>query len=274
MPETLASLSRQAILIPCTSRSWGEMLEQDYPGKGVLTETAYGIYESGLVVKKRDEVVLLCEESRLVQIEKIKELVQADFIPRGRRAKESKYELTEGLDDRWAFGYLGSMLGEETISKQCVPLIFPPFSNQYSLVIWPSGTFRECPPGRFFYQVCVYLDGLKRGRPELFDGVSILIGDEAVLIRPNKPDGVAIQKIDGIKALVEENIIQPETSLLIVDDDRTDLTAANYLQKNGGTILVPENAGSQLRAMADAVLPGTAGYAAAPIFESLIQEKL
>src|SRR5260221_13297060 len=57
LEETLALLPSCVQLIPITARSFGELQNQeDFPGKKTLVQSPFGIFESGFVIKRGEEV--------------------------------------------------------------------------------------------------------------------------------------------------------------------------------------------------------------------------
>lgn len=269
LDSCLIALNKVVNIIPCTTRSWGEMTTEKYLGKASFINSPFGIYEAGLVIKSGENLRLLCNPEDIRRLTGLEELITKNFTRIGPRSPSNRYELISDPDDLWAWSYLQSSLGKEYVKGKAVPLLIPPYPNQFSLVIWPSGSARTCPSERFFYQVCFFLDGLKAGMPQLFDNMSILVGDESVIVRPNAPDGSLITKLTGVKFLEATEVIQPEKTIFIGDDDPLDLPVTQYIRKKNGITIVPSNADKKIKKSADLIAPGIAGEAILPILREI-----
>lgn len=269
----LNDLTSAMQIVPCTTRSWNEMLGTAIPGRLSLAKSGIGIFEAGLIVRKAGKNSVMCEEKELEKVSQLKNILRRKIPFIGPRKFGNNYELINDLRVPIPFGWLQSTVGDKFVTERCVPIAVPNYPNQYSLVIWPSGSAGSTPPERNFYQVCFFLDGMKAANPALFENMDILVGDESVIVRPKDRNGNAITKLTGLNVLIKSNELNPATSLFLGDDDNLDLPVAEFIRAAGGVVIVPKNAGEKMKKIADFVAPGFAGEAMLPVLLAFNQIK-
>lgn len=260
-------LAQRYELIPCTSRSLGEMETEIYPGKSALLSNPNGILEAGLMIKANNEIQTTCGKAELQNLDEIRQRLKMAFVPIGPRSTENKYIFGNDPKDPNAFGRFPT----EQIDRQPMPFTFANYPNQISVILWPSGSARECPTNFDYFACATFVESLRMENLELFDNISITRTDGSVMIRPNSPNNEIITKIYGVQLLQAQCGMAIETSLFIGDDKQMDLPVAQYISKNGGLVVVPENASEEIKLSADLILPGYAGSALMPFLQTLTQ---
>jgi len=267
LDSVLDQLASQYDIIPCTSRSYGEMEAESYPGKDVLLSSPNGIFEAGLVIKKNGDARPSCDPAALEKLIEIKSRLQSEFIPIGSRSKADKYQFINEPADPNSYGTFPKIQG----STNPLPFTFSNYQGQLSLIMWPSGTARECPLGFNYFACAEYVESMREKDQQLFENVSILRTDGSVLIRPNGPRGRPITKLRGVQQLENQKILKPSTTLFLGDDEQMDLAVAEYVKENGGFVITPDNAADQMKKAADMILPGNAGVAVLPFLQMLLK---
>lgn len=273
-PEALGrvmeELSTKVNIIPCTTRSYTEAISNNYPGKEALSRSTTGIFEAGLVVVREGQEFQLGERRRWEQVECISRLLKSFLEPVGRRYSDNRYDLIPDPQAVPIWGFPRSILGIDYAKAKGVPLAIPEFAGQRSFVIWPSGSAKDCQKERDFYQIAFVIDGMMLANPKLFEGLSILLGEESIVIRPLDTDGREITKLTGVKLLESMGAIDMSTTLFMGDDDLTDYETAAYVRNSGGIAICPENAGTRIKTIADAVMPEEAGFSTFGFFQDWI----
>ncbi|PIZ63503.1 hypothetical protein COY16_01590 [Candidatus Roizmanbacteria bacterium CG_4_10_14_0_2_um_filter_39_13] len=260
-------LAQRYKLIPCTSRSLGEMEAESYPGKDVLLASSNGIFEAGLMIKVNGEIQTTCGANDLQNLDEIRKRLRMAFIPIGPRNTDDKYSFGDYSKDPNAFGSFPT--NQKDLKP--MPFVFSNYPNQLSVILWPSGNARECPTDYNYFACADFVESLRNENPKLFNNISITRTDGSVLIRPNSPNNEIITKLHGVQSLQTQCGIATETSLFIGDDEQMDLPVAQYISKNGGLVVVPENASEKIKLRAGLILPGYAGSALMPFLQTLTQ---